>query len=112
MSDLEQLLTEYEQADAEAIRLSGEYSQRYQDGVRELREQLRAEYGDQLEAATEQAAEAQRTLLDTQAALELLDRDDAESVLGSLDRDVGFDTEGSRRLRERYEALRAERDAN
>jgi hypothetical protein len=70
MSNLDQLREEYEAADAAAIKLSGEYHNKVQKAVGDLKER----YGAQIAEATQKAAEAQKAYCDAEAAEALKDR--------------------------------------
>lgn len=76
MSDLEDLKTRFEDADAEAARLSNEYD--------EKRAQLKNEYQDRLRDANQQAADAQKQYADVIAAQALKDDPDGERIAESL----------------------------
>lgn len=101
MTSLDEIRSEYEQADSEAVELSGEYQKRVDNEVTAPWNALKAEYADRISAANEKAAQAQQKYLDYEAASALLDDPDAEGKL------AGFTGPGGDRIRAAYQDLTA-----
>ena len=76
MTDIDTLRSDYEQAEARAQALMADKDAAIQ--------RVRDEYGDELRAANDEAAAAQKLLCDAEAAQALVGRDDAETVAANL----------------------------
>lgn len=99
MSKLDELRQAYEEADAEAINLSGEYQRRLDEEVTGPWQRLKDEYTDRIREANDRAREAQQAYCDAEAANALLDHPNPEGALSS------HSGPGGDRLREAYRAL-------
>jgi predicted DNA-binding protein (UPF0278 family) len=76
MADTKKLRAEWEKAEADAVAL-----QNKKDAAID---KVRAEYGEKLREAVNDAAAKQKLYLDAEAAAALLGRDDAETVAANL----------------------------
>jgi predicted DNA-binding protein (UPF0278 family) len=76
MADTKKLRAEWEKAEADAVAL-----QNKKDAAID---KVRAEYGEKLREAVNDAAAKQKMYLDAEAAAALLGRDDAETVAANL----------------------------
>lgn len=74
--DLGHLKEQYEAADAEALKLSGQYQKKYQDGIRKLKEKLTDQYGERIAEANERARTAQKEYMDALVLEDLVERDE------------------------------------
>lgn len=86
MSNLDELRSAYEAADAEAIRLSNEHQTQLQDAVRGLKEK----YHDPIWEANRNAAAAQKAYCDAEALEVLKTRSDGRDVAASLVKQGGL----------------------
>jgi hypothetical protein len=81
--DIEQLRSDYEQAEAELARLGNEYD--------ENKRQIRERYEPQLAEASTKAAAAQKALMDAEAAREIQSREDwTDERKANLARELGL----------------------
>jgi hypothetical protein len=101
MNKLDQLKADYEKADQKAGQLTGEYENKRQKAISDLKDR----YTPRLEKANQEALEAQQQYAAYEAAAALLKRgEDGESTLPN------HTGPGGDRLRQAYEDLKNEQD--
>lgn len=104
-SKIDDLRKEYEAADAEATKLSGEYQGKVDEQVTAKWQGLKDRYAAKIQDANKKAAEAQQTYLAYEAAAALLERgEEGESTLAN------HSGPGGDRLRAAYEDLKSQQD--
>jgi ABC-type transporter Mla subunit MlaD len=103
MSKLDDLRKQYEEADAAAVKLSGEHQGKL-DALVDRRQKLKDQYKDRIDQANQEAADAQARLMAYEAAAALLERgEEGESTLSN------HTGRGGELLHEAYRDLKAER---
>ena len=104
MSKLDEIRKQYEDADAAAVKLSGEFQGKVDSQVTAKWTELKERYGDRIEQATQEAAEAQQRLMAYEAAAALLERgEEGASTLGN------HTGKGGELLHQAYEDLKRDR---
>jgi glutamyl-tRNA reductase len=100
-SKVDDLRKVYENADAAAAKLSGEYQEKVDKQVTAKWQELKDRYGARIDEANAEAQEAQQRYLAYEAAAALLERgEEGESTLGN------HSGEGGKRLQAAYDDLK------
>lgn len=90
---LDKLKDRAEQADAKALKLSGEYQDKVDQQVTKKWNELKERYGSRIEEANEEARVAQKEYADALVLQDLMDRPDGPAVAQTLVQQGGLTQE-------------------